>query len=170
MTERQPYRVLERLPNFEVRLYPRHVLVEVVTKGSFVQAGNTAFQPLVSYISGRNVDRQKFAMTAPVLQAPDASETVHKVSFVLPANTSPDAIPKPSDGFVTTRVVEEKRVAALGFGGSWNEARFKEQGRTLLESVKAAGLKTAGDVYFARFDPPWKPGFLKHNEALIDLE
>jgi hypothetical protein len=35
--------------------------------------------------------------------------------------------------------------------------------------VLKAGLVASGEPYFARFDPPWKPGFMKHNEAMIDI-
>jgi hypothetical protein len=33
-----------------------------------------------------------------------------------------------------------------------------------------SGLETVGNLYFARFDPPWKPGFLKRNEVLIRVK
>ena len=170
MTEQQPYELIETFGAFEIRRYPEHVLVEVITRGPFVQAGNTAFQPLVSYISGRNLDRKKFAMTAPVLQSPNATDDEHRVAFVLPAGVKATDVPTPVDGYVTTRIVPEHRVAAVRFGGGWNEERFKSEGAKLKAAVLSRGLELDGDVYYARFDPPWKPGFLKHNEALIDLK
>jgi len=39
----------------------------------------------------------------------------------------------------------------------------------LLGQVSAAGLETVGDVYYARFDPPWMPGPLRHNEVLVTV-
>ena len=170
MTEQQPFELVKRFDGFELRNYPEHVLVEVITRGPFVQAGNIAFQPLVSYISGRNLERKKFAMTAPVLQSPNATDDEHRVAFVLPAGLSAADVPPPVDGYVTTRIVPEHLVAAVRFGGGWNEERFKSEGAKLKAAVLAAGLAVEGDVYYARFDPPWKPGFLKHNEALIDLK
>jgi hypothetical protein len=56
------------------------------------------------------------------------------------------------------------------FGGSWNEKRFASEGELLLEAVIRAGFEPVGNLYWARFDPPWKPGFLKSNEALINLK
>ncbi len=88
MTEQQPYDLIQRFDSFELRHYPEHVLVEVVARGPFAQAGSMGFQPLVSYISGRNLDRKKFEMTAPVLQTPNASDDEHRVAFVLPAGVS----------------------------------------------------------------------------------
>jgi hypothetical protein len=62
------------------------------------------------------------------------------------------------------------RVAARRFGGGWTDARFAENGEALRVAVERAGLHPAGNVYFARYDPPWKPGFLKHNEALVRVD
>jgi hypothetical protein len=169
MTEQQPYDLIQRFDSFELRHYPEHVLVEVVARGPFAQAGSMGFQPLVSYISGRNLDRKKFEMTAPVLQTPNASDDEHRVAFVLPAGVKASDVPSPVDGYVTTRVVPAHRVAAVRFGGGWNEERFKSEGAKLKAAVLAQGLAIDGDVYYARFDPPWKPGFMRHNEALIDL-
>jgi hypothetical protein len=77
------------------------------------------------------------------------------------------SLPIPRDSRVTTLHVPESRVAARKFGGGWNEDKFESQGRELLAAVQAANLKTTGNLYWARFDPPWKPGFLKRNEVLI---
>ena len=169
MTEKQQYRVVKQFADFELRHYPEHAVIEVQTHGDFMLAGNRGFRPLVSYISGYNVQGKKFAMTAPVLQQ-ESYEDVYVVSFVLPANATHEDLPQPKDGEVTTRVVPARYVAARRFGGGWAEGRFMGEGETLLAAVEASGLKPSGEVFWARFDPPWKPGFLKHNEALIALE
>jgi hypothetical protein len=174
VTEQLAFKVVADYGAFELREYPQHIRVDVVAAGPFMTAGNMAFQPLVSYISGRNQDRTRFAMTAPVLQETmnsDASgRQLHRVSFVLPLAADPNEVPRPIDSQVTTRVVPPTTVAALRFGGGWDERRFNDRGLALKQAVEQAGLTTIGDVYFARFDPPWKPGFLKHNEALIDIQ
>ncbi len=174
MTEQLAFKVVADYGAFELREYPQHIRVDVVAAGPFMTAGNMAFQPLVSYISGRNQDRTRFAMTAPVLQETlhnDASgKELHRVSFVLPLAADPNEVPRPIDSQVTTRVVPPTTVAALRFGGAWNEQRFMDRGLALKQAVEQAGLTAIGDAYFARFDPPWKPGFMKHNEALIDIQ
>lgn len=53
----------------ELRRYAPCVLAEVVVSGSAERAGNTAFRPLLSYISGRNRSRVTLDMTSPVLQS-----------------------------------------------------------------------------------------------------
>ena len=163
MTEQQPYSVIKVYEGFELRAYPAHVLAQVMVSGDFMSAGNMAFGPLVRYISSNNI-----AMTAPVVQESLAGNS-HLVSFVMPAGMDVKSLPVPRDSRVTTKHVGETTVAARKFGGGWNEAKFEEQGRLLLEAVQAAGLKTSGNLYWARFDPPWKPGFLKRNEVSIAL-
>ena len=168
MTEQQPYTVVSTHDGFEIREYPAYVLAQVDVVGDFMSAGNMAFSPLVRYISGNNTGGQKMAMTAPVLQETTAGST-HTVSFVLPAGVDPTSLPVPRDARVRAVRVAAHRAAVRKFGGGWNEKRFMENGEALLAAVRGAGLATEGDVYFARFDPPWKPGFLKKNEALIRL-
>ena len=39
-----------------------------------------------------------------------------------------------------------------------------------MTDVIAEGLVPEGAVYFARYDPPWKHPFLRHNEALVRIQ
>lgn len=169
MTQEQPYDVVAELSGFEVRHYPEYILVQVTSRGEFTSAANRAFSPLVNYISGRNQKRVKYAMTAPVLHAPNPTATEHVISFVLPEGTDPKTLPLPVDSEVKTTLVKPHYAAALRFRGLANYDRFNTLGNELKNAVESAGLKPVGDPYYARFDPPWKPGFLRHNEALIAL-
>lgn len=168
VTEQQPFRVLQKFPEFEVREYPDYVLVQVEVAGDFMSAGNVAFGPLVRYISGNNESGQRMAMTAPVLQSTRESST-HTVSFVLPEGMDPASIPVPRDARVRVLPVSGHRAAVRPFRGSWRQSRFADNAQTLRQAVNQAGLKTEGDPYFARFDPPWTPGFMKRNEVLLRL-
>jgi len=107
-------------------------------------------------------------MTAPVLQQPQGTG-VQTVSFVMPADMDPASTPTPRDPRVRTTAVAPRLVAARRFSGSARTSRFADQGAQLLSAVRASGLEPVGDVYYARFDPPWKPGFLRHNEALVEI-
>lgn len=169
MTEEQPYTLVETRPGFEIRHYPDYVLVQVTTKGEFSAAASMAFRPLVNYISGSNQTREKFAMTAPVIHSPDKSAQTHVVSFVLPKDVSIKDIPLPSDAQVSTIHVDAHFAAAVKFRGLASFEHFNTLGSRLLVDVKSAGLEVAGDPYYARFDPPWKPGFLRRNEAIVAL-
>ena len=58
VTEQQPYEVVRRLPEFELRRYPSHLVAEVEVQSSFADAGNKAFRVLAAFISGRNRGRE----------------------------------------------------------------------------------------------------------------
>lgn len=168
MTAHQPYSVVTSYEDVEVRRYPPHTLVQVDVAGALDAGASAGFGPLFRYISGANSANQSISMTAPVLQEPRGS--MQTVSFVLPAGMDAARAPAPRDPRVRTTALGERVIAARRFSGSARAARFTEQGRRLLAAVRAAGLTPVGDVFFARFDPPWKPGFLRHNEVLVEIE
>jgi hypothetical protein len=165
MTERQPSELIRDYGGFELRRYPSHVLLEVESDGDFLSAGNRAFRPLVSYISGSNAAGRSMAMTAPVAQSTLAGGR-YLVTFVLPADTDPATVPAPRDGSVRVRHVEPYEAAVVSFSGGWSEKRFTEAATKLQAAIAEAGLEATGEVIFARFDPPFKPGFLKYNEVI----
>lgn len=161
MTEQQRYSVVSVHDGYEVRVYPAHMLAQVEAAGSFFEAGNRGFGPLIRYITASNI-----SMTAPVIQAPSA-EQQYTVSFVMPAGAT--RVPAPTDASVRTVSVPERRVAARRFSGGSNETRYQQNAAALQAALARDNTAAAGPVYFARYDPPWKPGFLKRNEALVAL-
>jgi hypothetical protein len=166
MTEQQPYEVLKRYPGFELRRYPAGFQIETEVEGEFVRAGNLGFGPLVRFISGANSKAASISMTAPVIQE-GVGENRHLVRFVLPSGIKPEQIPQPVDGRVQVIAVAEHLACAKRFSGSWSSQRFEEKGEQLISEMLTEGLEPEGSLYSARFDPPWKPGFLKRNEVLV---
>jgi hypothetical protein len=169
MTEQQPYQVLAQHKGFELRKYPAGMQIETIAKGDFVRAGNVGFGPLVRFISGFNKANKSIAMTAPVIQESIEPKT-HMVRFVLPEKLSADQVPESLDPTVKVIEVPEHLAAAKRFSGSWDQDKFDLEGKKLISEVLTSSLETVGTVYFARFDPPWKPGFLKRNEVLIRVK
>lgn len=169
MTEELKYEVIKKFYGFEIRRYPDYVLAQVEGSGDFNLVSFSAFSPLFNYISGQNSSNKPIAMTAPVIQ-----ETVeprkHLVSFVIPEDVAKAQIPIPNNSRVITKKVLAHDAAVLKFGGSWSTKLLAEKEKELINSVSREGFKTIGNPYFARFDPPWKPWFLKRNEVLIKLE
>lgn len=169
MTEQLKYEVVKWFPDFEIRRYQDYLLVQVRTTGEFKQASYNGFYPLLKYISGGNQSETKIAMTAPVLQEPkNANE--HVISFVLPESVSPQSVPAPQDGKLEIKLIRSHNVAAVKFRGSWSAESMQEKGSKLVAALAREKIQTKGSVYFARFDPPWKPPIIRHNEALIDLK
>ncbi len=185
MTENQPYDVVADRDGWQLRHYPPHLVAEVEVSGSFTDAGSRAFGVLVSFISGNNIERGKVAMTAPVLQEsgpegappprsepdadPDAALRRHRVAFVMPSRYSLATLPVPNDSRITIREMPAQDMAARTFSGRWSERAYREQLTALQHAVAAGGMKVVGPPRFARFDPPWKPSFLRRNEVLLPV-
>lgn len=167
MTEEAKYTVIGRREGIEFRAYEPHVLVSVTVPGSFESAPSYGFSPLVRYISGENRGGEKIAMTAPVFHVAE-SETAHTISFVLPHDTT--TAPSPARPGVTTHQVPAITVAASKFVGGWREDRVKRHESDLHRALKSMSVRETGSVMFARYDPPWKPGFLRRNEVLIPVD
>jgi hypothetical protein len=92
------------------------------------------------------------------------------VRFVLPENMKAGDVPASLDSSVKIIEVPAHTAAVKRFSGSWDQDRFDTEGAELVRELLSSGLQTVGSLYFARFDPPWKPGFLKRNEVLIRVK
>ncbi|GAC1455794.1 MAG: heme-binding protein [Pseudarthrobacter sp.] len=190
MTEQQPYELVQHYPHFELRRYPGHVVAEVHVNATFDRAGNAAFRHLFNYISGSNTARQKLAMTAPVIQESGASQKLamtapvlqsgplpgtdapadFTVAFVLPEGTTAETAPMPINPDVVVRAVPGSLAAVVRFSGSGTAAAFARRNTGLQAALMQAGLTAVGPPRFARFDPPFKPWFLRHNEVIQDVQ
>jgi hypothetical protein len=112
----------------------------------------------------------KLAMTAPVVQQPTGSRGRYRVAFVMPAGSTVDSLPAPADGSVTVHDVPEQLAAASRFSGRWSEESYDRHVAELRSAITAAGLTPVGEPRYARFDPPWKPWFLRRNEVVIPVQ
>ncbi|WP_230009292.1 heme-binding protein, partial [Microbacterium sp. Bi128] len=167
-----------------------YAVAEIEVKATFAHAGNAAFRHLFNYISGSNTAQRKLAMTAPVIQGPGQSQKLAMtapvlqsgplpgsaepadfiVAFVLPAGVTAETAPVPANPDVRVRAQPGSLAAALRFSGSGSEAAFVRRNDGLQEALKLAGLKPVGPPRFARFDPPFKPWFLRRNEVVQDVQ
>ena len=197
MTDQQPFDLVRRYPSFDLRRYPAHAVAQVTVRASFDKAGNSAFRSLFGYISGQNRTNTSVSMTAPVVQAvtpesagPDttaqngASQKVAMtapvvqrpsgvgefvVAFVLPTSLTADTAPIPTDPQVEIHTVPAGLAAVVGYSGGWSQSGFDKHSAQLRQAVLEAGLTPIGPPRFARFDPPFKPWFLRHNEVVQDV-
>ncbi|MFM6980370.1 MAG: SOUL family heme-binding protein, partial [Micrococcales bacterium] len=155
-----------------LRHYPACQVASVTVRGTIESAGNRGFYPLVNYISGNNQAAQKIAMTAPVIQEPVGDE-VYEVTFVLPSGYDLNDLPVPRDSAVEVKTMPEHFALAHEFSGMWSQKRFETAESHLRNAFPAIAEKkglsasVSNKVCIARFDPPWKPGFLRRNEVLM---
>ena len=139
-------------------------MADVIVDASYSNAANLGFRPLVTYISENQI-----AMTAPVLQ-----EQLHTnswvVSFVMPDGMELRDLPIPRNQKVSLRHINTHTAAVLSFSGMTSESKLHEKEAELRTAMANVDLKPTGPVRIARFDPPWKPGFMRHNEVIIPIE
>lgn len=163
MTERQKYELIKVIAGVEIRKYHPCVMADVVVESDYEKAGNLGFRPLVTYISQNNI-----AMTAPVIQEENQTKS-WIVSFVMPENMKLTDLPTPKNTKVTLREVPTHHAAALIFRGITTSEKVKEKEKELRTILNATNIKIAGPLKIARFDPPWKPGFMRHNEVVLPI-
>ena len=197
MTEQQPFDLVRRYPGFDLRRYPSHTVAQIKVRASFDKAGNLAFRSLFGYISGQNRTNTSLAMTAPVVQAvtPEpvgrsssakdpgsqkvtmtapvvqrpSGEGEFVVAFVMPASLNADTAPVPTNPQVEIHTIPAGLAAAVSYSGGWSQSGFDKHSAQLPQAVLDAGLTLIGPPRFARFDPPFKPWFLRHNEVVQDV-
>ena len=180
--EEPAYRVVRTMEDIEVRDYAPYTVAEVEVAGSADEAGGRAFPILAGYIFGKNAGERRLSMTAPVVQtaapvrlpmtAPvtqAASSGGHIVQFVLPSGVTRATAPEPLDPRVHLRDVPAQRHAVVRYAGFWSEANYAEHLARLQAVVGASDLRVIGEPVFARYDPPFKPWFMRRNEIWLPL-
>jgi hypothetical protein len=136
------------------------VAADVIVQGNAQSAAMKGFRPLARYIFSNNI-----AMTAPVIV--EHGEGQHwRVSFVMPAEATISALPEP-EGEVRLRAAETEVCATLRFRGYITARKIRRMTRKLERLLKRYDIEALGPVRIARFDPPWKPGFARHNELVV---
>jgi hypothetical protein len=182
--EEPRFAVVKRLDGFEVRLYAPHLVAETEVSGSFGEARNAAFRRLFDYISGGNRAREGIAMTAPVTTAPPSAERIemtvpvtstpdasggYVMQFMLPGRYTLQTAPIPEDPTIRVREVGERLVAVRRYSGRSSESNYREHEAQLLSLLEASGYLPAGQPWFAVYDGPFTPWFMRRNEVLVPV-
>ena len=168
-TEQPRYELIFRAPGFEVRQYGPGMVAETQVSGGSQVSGSEAFRRLAGYIFGGNQHGRSIAMTAPVVQRPDAEDR-WTVRFHMPAAIDPRELPAPMDGRVRLRPVPSRRLAVRRYTGDGGASRFLAEAASLAQAIEAANLRPAGPPEWARYDPPWVPPMRRTTEVMIPVE
>jgi hypothetical protein len=180
-TEEPPHAVLRAGDTFEVRRYEPYLVAETLVTGSAEDAGNQGFRVLAGYIFGKNKGAREIAMTAPVAQTPTRIAMTapvaqspeaggYVVQFAMPPEWTLATLPEPTDPAVRLRAVPARTVAVIRYSGTWSQERYAEHLARLEGALAEAGVRWRGEPVWARYDPPWKPWFLRRNEIWLELD
>ncbi len=167
-TEKQPYTVVKKEKEFEIRFYPSATLATVMSSAStYKDVASPGFRKLAGYIFGGNQDGMSIAMTAPVHM--DISETGSTMSFVMPQGMTPDNLPKPNDPGVHLSTTKPEYVAAIRFGGYASDKDIQKYAAKLEVLLQERGIKHSGHFRFLGYNAPYQ--FLcRRNELIVAIE
>ena len=163
--EQPSYEVTVRDGTFELRQYAPRIVAETQVASGWSASGTEGFRRLAAFIFGRNHRCTKLAMTAPVGQRRDAGGWI--VSFNMPAGETLATLPTADDTRVVLRELAAAQMAVVTFSGRCTDANLASRTAALRRWMAARGLATVGEPEVNRYDPPWKPWFLRRNEVWL---
>jgi effector-binding domain-containing protein len=165
--EKPRHRVVEQDGFFELREYPELLIAEAKVAGERGYALDKGFGQLADYIFAKSRDGEKVPMTAPVLSASAGGED-WATRFVMPAHLTRETLPQPDPGISIT-TLPARRVAAIRFAGTADEATIADHEEQLRHWVGAKKLKATGEPERAFYNSPFMPGPLRRTEILIPV-
>lgn len=167
--EKPDYEVLRKDGKLELRKYADLPVVSAPMAG--MNERNDSFGRLFQYISGANRDQAKIKMTAPVFmegshkdRAPANSGTM---SFLIPSQVARAGSPEPAGNDVRLGKIAGGTIAAIRFKGWKSETARKNAIDTLEAWVTQQGWTSEGRPFFAIYNPPWTPEFMRRNEVWL---
>ena len=181
--ETPSYVVVEEIGSVEIRRYEAYLVARVAVDGDLEGAGNKGFRILAGYIFGGNSGGNRLAMTTPVTQEAVRDERIsmtspvaqqeghdgHLVSFMMPSGRALDSLPAPKDARIGFAEVPARQLAAVRYSGRWSRSSYQRHLRELESTLLEHDLVATGEPIWARYDPPFKPPFLRRNEVLTEF-
>ncbi len=166
-TKEQPYTVLEKDGDIEIRLYPSATLATVQSKAkSYSEMASPGFRTLAGYIFGGNESETQIAMTSPVQM--DINDSLSSMSFVMPEGYDMNNLPKPNNSQVILSQTEEQVMAAIRFSGFADDEAREKHKQELLNYLNSKGILTKGNFKFLGYNPPYQL-VGRRNEVVIEI-
>ena len=181
--EEPDYEVVEKSQEFELRKYPAVIAAQVELEGTWENSADQAFRILAGYIFGKNIARQKIAMTVPVTES-GASEKIAMtvpvtsatsdgkmlMRFYMPSKYRMETLPEPIDTRIKFLEVAPANYAVIRFSGFASKDNIERNESKLKKYVQEKNLTVNGKTVRAFYNPPWTLPFLRRNEIWIPFE
>lgn len=182
--ENTPYSVIESKKEYEVRLYPAHIVAQTTVKGTYKEALNQGFHIIAGYIFGGNTKKESIAMTSPVVEKKTTSESIamtapvmatiegesHTVVFGMPKSYTLETLPTPNDSRVEIVTIPEKKMAVIRFSWFRTDARVQSKKQELLDILKKENVLVVGEPQYAGYNGPGTPPWMIRNEVLVEIK
>lgn len=161
-----PYEVLKKDHLIEIRKYD-HVLL-ASTKTVANHRLDSGFSQVFSYISGANQQQTKISMTTPVVSFVEDEKLV--TGFYVPSKYSKENAPQPTSNQVYIQELKSSIYIVIKFKGAWTDKNFDKQDKKLIAYIDSTDYKITSSRLIFRYQPPFIPGFLRHNEIAYQVE
>jgi len=166
-TKEQPYTVLEKDGDIEIRLYPSATLATVQsTAKSYSEIASPGFRTLAGYIFGGNESETQISMTSPVHV--EISDSLSSMSFVMPEGYDMNNLPKPNNTTVILSKTEVQVMAAIRFSGFADDSDREKHKQELAAYLNSKGIQTKGNFKFLGYNPPYQL-VGRRNEVVIEI-
>lgn len=166
-TASQPYTVMLKGNDFEIRQYPVATMARVTSHASkYSDLANSGFGTLANYIFGGNETSEQIAMTSPVHM--DINDSLSSMSFVMPEKYSINNLPKPNDKEVEIYTTDVDFVAVITFDGFASDEVINVQKQKLKNALDVSKITTIGHYRFLGYNPPYQI-FGRKNEVIVSI-
>ena len=163
--ESPKYTVLKQEGPFEIRAY------EPFATSAYIGddlSGKRGFPVLFNYISGRNENKQKIAMTIPVIN--DFSLSMSSMEFVIPPSFHKDGIPKPTDERLSIKHYDAHQAVSIRFSGRITDRSIEKHTEKLKIWCKQNNINVKGMIRLHRYNSPFSLPCLRHNEIVMMID
>ena len=162
------YKVIKTLGDVEIREYPQMILAQTKLGGKRYDTNvNNVFGVVANYIFGGNQQKQKIAMTAPVIM--NMSDTDASMSFVMPSQYQLSELPSPNSTAVSLVSQDSMKLAVLRFGGFSSDEKIAKHAQILTEVLEKNNIRTKGSLLFMGYNAPWDV-INRRNEVAFQID
>jgi hypothetical protein len=161
--EQPEYEIIEKEGKFELRRYKEAKILSTTTSQF-----NNAFSVLSSYIFGKNKEKEKIAMTSPVLTEME-NDSKMKMVFFIPKKYRNKQMPTPYSDDIEFSTQDARDVAVIRFHGFMTEKKREIYLDKLLEILKIKGIQTKGSAFYLNYSDPFVPPPMRINEIGIEV-
>ncbi len=162
------YKVIKTLGDVEIREYPQMILAQTKLGGKRYESnGNNGFGVVANYIFGGNKQKQKIAMTAPVIM--NMSDTDASMSFVMPSQYKIADLPSPNSNAVTLVSQDSMKLAVLRFGGFSSDEKIAKHAQLLTQVLEKNNIRTKGSLLYMGYNAPWDV-INRRNEVAFQID
>lgn len=163
MYESPDYQVIQKVDDFELRLYSTFHTVSIQESSL---RGYSGFGYLFNYISGNNNTSTKMKMTVPVINDLESNE--QSMEFVIPKVHETD-IPQPMDSQMKIKDYPAQHVLVYRFSGLINQDKLQTIMEKMNVTLATLNMVRVGAPKIARYNGPYTLPFLRHNEVWLNV-